>query len=109
MLMLMPMLMMLALTLMLLLDASNVVAYAVANDANADAKIPNVARHLGGAYVVLMLPPLLPILMLLRQLLLAETCMHMCSFVSIYCPSVCDVCVHALVRARICFAGASAL
>ena len=46
MLMLMPMLMMLALTLMFLLDAFDVVAYAAANDANADAKMPNVARRM---------------------------------------------------------------
>ena len=72
MLMLIPMLMMLALTVMLLLDASNAAAYAAANDANADAKMPNVARHLVGAYVVLLLPPLLPMLMLLRQLLCAD-------------------------------------
>jgi len=44
MLMLMPMLMMVALTLMLLLDASDAAAYAAANDANVDAKIPNDAR-----------------------------------------------------------------
>ncbi len=67
--MLMTMLMTLALTLMLLLDAFDVVAYADANDANTDAKMPNVARNLDGAYVVLLLPPLLPRLMLLRQLL----------------------------------------
>ena len=55
--------MMLALTPMLLLDeASDAATYAIANDANADAKMPNVARHLGGAYSVLLLPPLLPIL-----------------------------------------------
>ena len=65
----MPMMMMLALTLMLLLDASNAVAYAVANDANADAKMPKVARNFVGAHVVLLLPPLLPVLMLLMQLL----------------------------------------
>jgi len=52
-----------------LLDAFYVVAYATAIDANADAKMPNVARQLAGAYVVLLLPPLLPMLMLLRQLL----------------------------------------
>ena len=69
MLMLMPLLMMLALTLMLLLDASDAVAYAAANDANADAKMPNVACHLVGAYDVLTLPPLMPMLMLLRKLL----------------------------------------
>ena len=67
--MLMPMLVMLALTLMLLLCACDVVAYAAANDANAGAKMPNVARHLVGAYVVLLLPPLLPMPMLLRKLL----------------------------------------
>ncbi len=63
MLMLMPMMMMLALTLKLLLDAYDAVAYAASNDANADAKIPNVARHLAGAYVVLLLPTLLPMMM----------------------------------------------
>ncbi len=66
MLMLMPMLMMLAPTLVLLLDVG---AYAAANDAGADAKMPNAARHLVGAYAVLLLPSLLPMLMLLRQLL----------------------------------------
>ncbi len=70
--MLMPMLMMLALTLMLLLDASDAAAYAAANDASADAKMPNAARHLAGAYAVLLLPPLLSMLMLLRQLLRAD-------------------------------------
>jgi len=63
MLMLIPMLMMLAPTLMLLLDASDVVAYAAANDANADAKMPNVACHLIGAYAELLLPTLLPMMM----------------------------------------------
>ena len=43
------MLMMLALTPMLLLDAFDAAAYAVANDSNADAKMPNVACHLVGA------------------------------------------------------------
>ena len=46
MLMLMPMMMMLALTPMLMLDTFDDVAYAAANDVNADAKMPNVARHL---------------------------------------------------------------
>ena len=68
-LMLMPMLMMLDLTLMLLLDAFKAAAYAAAVDANADAKMPNASRHLAGAYDVLLLPPLLPMLMLLRPLL----------------------------------------
>ena len=67
--MLMPMLMMLALTLMIVLDSFDAAEYAAANDANANAKMPNVVRHLAGAYVVLLLPPLLPMLMLLRQLL----------------------------------------
>ena len=52
MLMLMPMLMMLALTMVLLLDAYDATAYAAAHDAYAEAKRPNVARHLAGAYVV---------------------------------------------------------
>ncbi len=67
----MPMLMMLALTLMLLLDAYEVVAYTVVDDANADARIPNVAHHRRArAYGVLMLlPPLLLMLMLLCPLL----------------------------------------
>jgi hypothetical protein len=43
----MPMLMMLALTLMLPLDAFDAAAYAAANDANADAKMPNAARCYG--------------------------------------------------------------
>ncbi len=61
------MLMMHALTLMLLLDAFDASAYAVADDANADAKMPNVACHLVGAYDMVMMPTLLP---LLRQLML---------------------------------------
>ena len=36
---------------MLLLDAFDADAYAGADDANADAKMPNVARHLAGAHV----------------------------------------------------------
>jgi hypothetical protein len=43
--------------------------YADANDAYADAKMPNASHHLVGAYDVLLLPPLLPMLMLFRQLL----------------------------------------
>jgi len=42
----MPMPIMLALTLMLLFDAAT---FAVANNANANAKMPNVASHLAGA------------------------------------------------------------
>ncbi len=67
--MLMPMLIMLALTLMIVLDSSAADEYAAANDANAYAKMPNVDRHLAGAYAVLLLTPLLPMLMLFRQLL----------------------------------------
>ena len=37
--------------------------FAAANDANADAKMPNAARHLAGVYVVLLLPTLLPMMM----------------------------------------------
>ena len=58
---------MLALTSMLLLNAFDVVAYAAADDANADAKMPNDARHLASAYVVVLMPTLLQ---LLRQLML---------------------------------------
>ena len=47
--MLMPILMMLALTPMLMLDALKVVAYAVVDNANTDAKMPNVACHLACA------------------------------------------------------------
>jgi hypothetical protein len=63
MIMLMPMLMMRALTLMLWLDAFDVGAYAAANDANADAKMPNDARHLASAYDVMLLSTLLPMMM----------------------------------------------
>ena len=47
--MIMPMMMMLALTPMLLLDALKAVAYAVADDNDADAKMPNAACYLAGA------------------------------------------------------------
>ena len=87
--MLMPMPMMVALTLMLLLDVSDVVAYAdacvVANDANADVKMPNVARQLVGAYDVLLLPPLLPVLMLLGHLLRV----YACDDVMLKCVCIC--------------------
>ncbi len=53
---------------MFLLYAFDVVAYAAADNANAnDAKMPNVARHLVGAYDVVPMPTLLR---LLRQLML---------------------------------------
>ena len=42
-----------------------VVAYAVADDANVDGKMPISARHFAGAYVVLMLSRVLPMMMLL--------------------------------------------
>ena len=48
--MLMPMLIELSLTLMLLLYAFDAAAYAAADDANADAKMPNAACHLAGVY-----------------------------------------------------------
>jgi len=44
----------------------DVVAYAAADDANADPKMPIVARHLAGAYVVVLMPTLLR---MLRQLM----------------------------------------
>jgi hypothetical protein len=65
--MLMPMLMELSLTLMLLLYAFDAAAYAAADDANADAKMPNDARHLAGSYAVVLMPTLLR---LHRQLML---------------------------------------
>ena len=71
---LMPMPVMLALTLMLPFDAFDVVAYAVADDTNADEEMPNIARHLAGACATLMMTPALPMLKLLRQLLRANAC-----------------------------------
>ena len=64
------MMMMLAMTLVLLIDAYDAIAY----DLNADAKIPNDPRHFAGAYALMLMSPLLPILMLLRQLLRADAC-----------------------------------
>ena len=61
----MPMLMMLVLTLLLLSDASKAVAYDVAHDVDAETKMPNVARHLASANVVLLLLLLLLVVMLL--------------------------------------------
>ena len=58
-LMLMPMLMMLALTLMLLLYAFADAACTATDDANADTKMSIVARHLFGAYAVVLMPTLL--------------------------------------------------
>ena len=115
MLMLMSMLPMLALTMMLLLNASDVVAYAIAYDANADAKIPNVTRHLASAYAVRLLPRVLPMSMLLSQLLRAYACdvvMLKCVCICVrLClsttrSSVCYACVCALERACIYSAGA---
>ena len=71
-LLLQPMMMMLALTFMLLLDASAAIAYAADDDANGDAKMTKVTRHL--AYVVLWIPPLLTMHMLLRQLMRGDAC-----------------------------------
>ena len=91
------MLIMLALTVMLLLDASDAAAYAAANDAIADAKMPNAARHLAGAYDVLLLPTLLPMMMKLRQLLRADACddvMLTCACIWVrLCLSTARVCV----------------
>ena len=94
--MLMPMLIMLALTPMLLLDVVDAVAYAVVTEANAEAKMPNVSRHLVGAYVVLLLPPLLPMMMLLRHLMRARAC----DYVMLKCARICDrLCLFV---ARVC-------
>ncbi len=65
-LMLMPMLMMLDQTVLLLLDDFEAATYAVVDGAHADAKMPNPSRHHAGAYVVVLLPPMLPMWMLLR-------------------------------------------
>ena len=108
----MPILAMLPLTLMLLLDAFD---DAVVNNANADANMLNDARHLAGAYVVLLLPPLLTMLTLLKHLMCVDACddvmlkcVHMCLFVSIArLFMIFHVCV--LVRACICSAGVSEL
>jgi hypothetical protein len=71
-------------------------AYAAANDANADAKMPNVPRHFVGAYVVLMLPPLLSMLMLIRQLMRADSC----DYVMLECVCICaSLCLSV---ARVC-------
>ena len=78
----MPMLMILALTPMLLVDAA---AYAAANDANADAKMPNVARHLASAYDAILRSPLLPMLVMLRHLLRANAC----DDVTLKCMCIC--------------------
>ncbi len=53
--MIISMLMMFTLTQMLLFTSFEAVAYADVNDANADAKMPNVARRLAVAYDVLMM------------------------------------------------------
>ena len=63
--MLKPIPIMLSTTLVISLDTSDVDAYAVLDDTNGDAKMPNVARHLAGVYAVLLMPPLLPMQMLL--------------------------------------------
>ncbi len=56
MLMLIPMRMMRALTLMFLLDAFNVVANVVAEDAHAETKMPNDARHLACGNSMMFMP-----------------------------------------------------
>ena len=45
-----------------LLYAFDADAYAVADDDNADAKMPNDARHLAGAYDVVLMPTLMRLL-----------------------------------------------
>jgi len=54
------MLNMLALTLLISIDAFQAAAYAIVDSANADAKMPNLACHLVGAYGVVLTLPLLP-------------------------------------------------
>jgi len=65
MLMLMPMLTMLALTLLLQLDVSKLAAYVSADDARAENKMPNVACHLAGDNVVLLMLLLLVVMLVL--------------------------------------------
>ena len=69
----MPMLMMLALTLLLLPDASKAAAHAAADDAHANAKMPNVACHLAGANAVLLLLLLLVVMLVMLMMIL---CFH---------------------------------
>jgi len=97
--MLKPILMMLAMTVMILLDTSDANAYAVADDTNGDAKMPNVARHLASAYAVLLMPPLLPMQMLLWQLMRVDACddvilefVYMCLF-CLLPECVCGLCM----------------
>ena len=111
--------MLLALTpVLLLLDAFDVIVYVTKDDANANAKMPKAARHPIGAYDISMMSPLLPMLMLLRRLLRANTCdvvmlKCVCIRVSLWLSTarMCVVFVHVplLVRACICFAGATTL
>jgi len=61
----MPMLMMLALTLLVLPDASKAAAYAAADDADAETKMLNAARHLAVANDVLLLLLLVMLVMLM--------------------------------------------
>ena len=70
MLMMMPMLMMLVLTLMNLPDAFDVAAYATANDANVETKMPNATRHLAGANVVLLMLMLLVVMRVMLVMIL---------------------------------------
>ncbi len=68
MLMLMLMPMMLALTLLVLPDAFEAAAYVVADDADAETKMLNVARHLAGANALLLLLLLLVMLLMLMMI-----------------------------------------
>ncbi len=63
------MLMMLAVTPMLLPNAFDASAYASVDDANADAKMPNSTCHLVGAYAMVMMPTLLPLLVMMQLML----------------------------------------
>ncbi len=66
----MPMLMTLVLTLMNLPDAFDVAAYAAADDANVESKMPNATRHLAGANVVLMLLMMIAMMLIVVMMLL---------------------------------------
>ncbi len=68
--------------------------------ANTDAEMPNVACHLVGAYDVLLLSPLLPMLMLLRHLLRGDVC----DDVMLKCVCICVRMCLSIARVYVMFA-----
>jgi len=55
--------------------------------------MPNVDRHLAGAYVMMLMQPLLSMLMLLRQLMRADSCDYVMLKCVCICARLCLVCV----------------